>query len=158
MTGRPLPGTDAMKISVIVTTYNRPEALAAVLEGLRLQTVPPDEVIVADDGSGPETAETVRKAAGRMPWPLSHVWQEDRGFRAAAIRNRAILASTGSYIVLLDGDCIPDRHFVGDHRDAGGTGLFFPGEARPGGKRDGRAVHRKPGQFRAAAPLFLQGD
>ncbi|WP_373499836.1 glycosyltransferase family 2 protein [Desulfococcus sp.] len=116
-----------MKISIIVTTYNRPEALAAVLEGLRRQTEPPGEVIVADDGSGPETAGTVREAAGRMPWPLSHVWQEDRGFRASAIRNRAILACTGSYIVLLDGDCIPDRHFVGDHRALAQPGFFFQG-------------------------------
>lgn len=116
-----------MKISVIVTTYNRPAALAAVLEGLLLQTLPPGEVIVADDGSGPETAETVRRIAARAPWPLSHVWQEDRGFRAATIRNRAILASTGDYIVLLDGDCIPDRHFVRDHRELAQPGRFFQG-------------------------------
>ena len=69
------------------------------------------------------------------PWPLSHVWQEDRGFRAAGIRNRAILASTGNYIVLLDGDCIPDRHFVHDHCQLARPGFFFQGKRVLVGKK-----------------------
>ena len=79
-------------ISVIVTTYNREDALDAVLAALSRQSDRDFEVVIADDGSGPATAALVERWRPRLGVPLSHVWQEDRGFRAAEIRNRAILA------------------------------------------------------------------
>jgi len=117
-----------MKISVIVTTYNRPDALARVLEGLQHQTRLADEVIVADDGSGPETAAMINGFMFESPYPLSHVWQDDRGFRAAKIRNEAIRKSCGEYIIFLDGDCIPGRHFIQDHVSLAERGFFFQGK------------------------------
>ena len=81
-------------ISVIVTTYNREDALEAVLSALSQQTDRNFEVVVADDGSGPATAALIERWQPRLGVPLSHVWQVDRGFRAAEIRNRAILART----------------------------------------------------------------
>ena len=90
-------------ISVIVTTYNREDALVAVLRGLARQTDPKFEVIVADDGSPPSTACAV--AAWRPKFErLAHVWHEHKGFRAAEIRNRAILESFGEICIFLDGD------------------------------------------------------
>ncbi len=117
-----------MKISVIVTTYNRPDALKRVLEGLRHQTVLPDEVIVADDGSAPNTSELVRNLIKDSPYLLHHVWQEDRGFRAARIRNKAVLQSRGDYLISLDGDCIPEKHFIADHHRLAEKGFFFQGK------------------------------
>lgn len=117
-----------MRISIIITTYNRPDALAKVLEGLRCQTRPADEVIVADDGSGPETAEMICGFMADSPYPLYHVWQEDCGFRAARIRNKAINKSSGEYIVLLDGDCIPGKHFIEDHCLLAKKSYFFQGK------------------------------
>src|SRR5687768_10720841 len=73
----------APAVSVIVTTYNRPDALAAVLRGLGRQTGPAFEVIVADDGSTQETADFLRREQSAVGFPLRHVWQEDEGFRAA---------------------------------------------------------------------------
>ena len=116
-----------MKISVIMTTYNRPQALEKVLDGLRQQTVLPDEVIVADDGSGPGTADLISRLLKRTAFPLYHVWHADEGFRAASIRNKAIARSTGEYIISLDGDCIPERHFIEDHRRLAQQGFFFQG-------------------------------
>ena len=106
----------AALISVIVTTYNREDALAASLRSLRGQTDADFEVIVADDGSGPATAaliETVKSVIGHR---VVHVWHEDKGFRAGEIRNRAVLAARGDYIVFLDGDCIVRPDFVAIHR------------------------------------------
>ncbi len=103
-------------ISVIVTTYNRPDALDLVLDGLRRQSDHRFEVLVADDGSGLETAGLVTDWRGRAGYPLIHVWHEDDGFRAAEIRNRAILASHGDYLIFLDGDCVPRPSFVARHR------------------------------------------
>ncbi len=104
------------RASVIVTTFNRPDALRAVLEGLAAQSCRDFECIVADDGSGPETRAAVdamqsRFDAGR----LKHVWQEHMGFRAAAIRNRAIEASAGEWVICLDGDCVPRARFIDGH-------------------------------------------
>jgi glycosyltransferase involved in cell wall biosynthesis len=117
-----------MKLSVIITTYNRPDALGKVLDGLRAQTRLPDEVIAADDGSGPDTARVIEHFKDECPYSLLHVWQEDRGFRAAEIRNKAIRRSSGDYIVCLDGDCIPSRHFIGDHHRLAETGCFIQGK------------------------------
>ena len=117
-----------MRTSVIVTTYNKPDALAKVLQGLRCQTRPPEEVIVADDGSGSETAEMIHGFMSDFSCPLFHVWQEDCGFRLAKIRNKAINNSTGDYIILLDGDCIPGKHFIEDHLALAKKGFFFQGK------------------------------
>lgn len=114
-----------MKTTVIVTTYNRPDALAVVLEGYCAQSDHDFGLVVADDGSKEETAEVVRRFAQRAPFPLAHVWQEDRGFRAAAIRNRALASTDADYVVFTDGDCVPSRHFVRDHKQFAEAGYFL---------------------------------
>lgn len=116
-----------MRIAVIVTTYNRPDALAAVLEGYLAQTDTDFEVLVADDGSTAETAQVVAQYQARAPFPIRHIWQEDAGFRAAAIRNRALAATAADYIVFTDGDCIPPRDFVAAHRALSEPGWFLAG-------------------------------
>lgn len=106
----------ATKVSVIVTTYNRPDALRAVLEALIVQnTTAPFEIIVADDGSGTETAQIIRALKNRVSIPLLHIWHPNEGFRAAAIRNKAIVAAAGDYLIFLDGDCIPRLNFIARH-------------------------------------------
>ncbi len=116
-----------MLISVIVTTYNREDALEAVLRSLARQTDQNFEVIVADDGSKQPTAALVESWKARIGHRLEHVWHEDRGFRAAEIRNRAILASRGDYVVFLDGDCIARPDFVATHRRLAERGWFVTG-------------------------------
>ncbi len=104
------------KISVIVTTYNWPQALRAVLKALIEQkTTLSYEILVADDGSGEETAKLIRDMKQGVNVPILHIWQPDEGFRAAAIRNKAVLAAEGNYLVFLDGDCIPRDDFVENH-------------------------------------------
>lgn len=117
-----------MKISVIVTTYNRPNTLIKVLNGLACQIRLADEVIIADDGSKQETRSAIEQIKPKVSYPLFHVWHEDSGFRAAKIRNDAIRISSGDYIILLDGDCIPNRHFVKDHFQLAKEGYFFQGK------------------------------
>ena len=99
-------------ISVIVSTYNRPDALCATLRSLAHQTDSSFEIVVADDGSGPTTRDVVEAWKPRTAIPLQHVWQEDRGFRLAEIRNRAIAASAGNYLIFIDGDCIANPFWV----------------------------------------------
>ncbi len=86
-----------MLISVVVATYNRPDALAAVLRSLGNQEDRQFEVVVADDGSKDDTEDVVKRAQATLPVPLTHVWQEDTGFRLAAVRNRATAQARGDY-------------------------------------------------------------
>jgi glycosyltransferase involved in cell wall biosynthesis len=101
--------------SLIVTTYNWDAALDLVLRSVLRQARLPDEVVVADDGSGPATADLVARHAIRFPVPLRHVWHEDLGFRLTAIRNRALAAARGPYVIMLDGDMVLHPAFVSSH-------------------------------------------
>jgi glycosyltransferase involved in cell wall biosynthesis len=115
-----------ISVAVIVTTYNRPDALAAVLAGYRAQSDRDFEMIVADDGSTDQTARVI-DGAREGGFRIRHVWHEDRGFRAAAIRNRAVAKTVADYIVFSDGDCIPLSGFVAQHRRLAEPGWFLSG-------------------------------
>jgi glycosyltransferase involved in cell wall biosynthesis len=114
-------------ISVIVATYNRPDALDAVLRSLSRQSDQDFEVIVADDGSRSDTAAVVDTWKDRLPGRVVHMWHPDDGFRLAEIRNRAIRAANGDYCIFLDGDCLARPHFVGTHRALAEPGWFVTG-------------------------------
>ena len=114
-------------ISIIVTTYNREDALDAVLRSLERQSDGAFEVIVADDGSAAATGELIDRWKPKFRRRLEHVWQSDQGFRGAEIRNHAILAARGTYCVFLDGDCIVRPNFVASHRRLAEPGWFVTG-------------------------------
>ncbi|USF87964.1 glycosyltransferase family 2 protein [Candidatus Endoriftia persephonae] len=116
-----------MRVSLIVTSYQWPEALACVVQSLFRQSRLPDEIIVADDGSGPQTRERIAQLAVSAPCPLHHVWQPDQGFRAAAIRNQAVARASGDYLIFLDHDCIAFPHFVERQLDLAEPGWFVAG-------------------------------
>jgi glycosyltransferase involved in cell wall biosynthesis len=116
-----------MNVSVIVTTYNRPDALACVLRSLLAQTQLPHEIVIADDGSGPQTAHCIAKAKAQSPVPLHHVWQADEGFRAARARNRAVASASGDYLVFLDGDCLLRPSYIAAHGHLAEQGWFVAG-------------------------------
>ena len=116
-----------MLISLIVTTYNRPDALEAVALGCFTQSDKDFEIIIADDGSTDATRECVAGLKSRSPVPLQHVWQPDAGFRLAMARNRAIAAAAGQYIVILDGDCVPQTNFIAQHRKLAQPGFMVTG-------------------------------
>ena len=120
----------ATRASLVVTTYNWPSALDLVLESVLAQNRGPAEVLVADDGSGGDTATLVAHYVPRFAErgvPLQHVWQEDLGFRAGAIRNRAIAEASAPYILLIDGDCVLHHDFVRSHLAFARPGHFVQG-------------------------------
>lgn len=101
--------------SLIVSTYNWPEALELVLLSIINQTILPNEVIIADDGSTDKTKQLIENFQNKLAIPLLHVWQEDNGFRLAAIRNKAIATAKYDYIIQIDGDVILNKNFIKDH-------------------------------------------
>ena len=104
-----------MTTSLIITTYNWKEALKLVILSALNQSVPPDEIIIADDGSRNDTKELIQELISSSTIPIIHSWQEDENFRAAKSRNKAIAKSTSEYIVLTDGDMILHHDFIKEH-------------------------------------------
>jgi len=104
-----------MKVSLIITTYNSPYFLELVLKSILKQTKIPDEIIIADDGSKKEVVKINKANLEKLKLNYKYIWQEDKNFRAALIRNKAILASNGDYIIGIDGDIILHPKFIQDH-------------------------------------------
>ncbi|MBN3860356.1 glycosyltransferase [Neisseriaceae bacterium PsAf] len=107
--------TFACSISLIISTYNWPSALALVLKSAIEQSMPPSEIIIADDGSTVETKNLIDSFIQKSSLPIQHVWQEDLGFRLAQSRNNALRIAKGDYIVFIDGDTILHPKFIEDH-------------------------------------------
>jgi glycosyltransferase involved in cell wall biosynthesis len=114
-------------ISVIITTYNREDALDAALAALAAQSDRDFEIVIADDGSGADTARLIENWRSRLSVPLKHVRHEHRGFRGGEIRNRGIRASEGALCIFLDGDCLPRPDFIAAHRRLYEPGWFVIG-------------------------------
>ena len=114
-------------VSVVVTTYNRSDALLAVLQGLMRQTDRNFEVIVADDGSKTEHRRAIANSDVAKALRVIYVWHPDVGFTASRIRNRGVAASSGEYIVFLDGDCVPEVDFIAKHKALAQTGCMVNG-------------------------------
>lgn len=114
-------------ISVIVTTYNWPSALAACLSSLLAQEDQEFEILVADDGSGTETRQLIAAFIETSHIGIRHVFHEDQGFRAGTIRNKAVAVSRGDYLLFVDGDCVVFPHFVSRHRRLAEAACFVPG-------------------------------
>ena len=113
--------------SMIVSTYNWPEALELVLLSIMRLSVLPNELIIADDGSGEETKKLISKYKQNFPTQLIHVWHEDKGFRLAEIRNKAIAQANFDYIIQVDGVTILHKHFTRDHLQSAAPATFVTG-------------------------------
>jgi glycosyltransferase involved in cell wall biosynthesis len=117
-----------VRTELIVSTYNSPRPLTLSLTSVAGQRLRPDSICIADDGSGPETAEAIRAFVARHPeLAVRHVWHEDRGFEKAAILNRAIASSEAEFLVFIDGDCLIHPDFIARHVELARPGRFSTG-------------------------------
>jgi glycosyltransferase involved in cell wall biosynthesis len=116
-----------LRASVVLSTYRQPRALELVLHAYAAQSARGFEVVVADDGSGPDTARVVERMRREHGLGIVHVWHPDRGFRKTEILNRALLAASGDYLLFSDGDCVPRDDFVATHLRLAAPGRFLSG-------------------------------
>lgn len=114
-------------ISVIISTYNWPEAFRLSLASFLAQTDRNFEIIIADDGSSPVNLQTTRACCSKANVPIAYVHHDDKGFRAGTIRNKAVIQSKGDYLIFIDGDCVVRPDFIARHRRLAETGYFVPG-------------------------------
>lgn len=113
--------------SLLISTYNWPEALGLCLQSILSQTVKPDEIIICDDGSGEATAQVIDAFRNQTTIPVVHVWQEDEGFQLARIRNKGFAKARYDYLIQIDGDLVLQRHFISDHLRFARKGFFTTG-------------------------------
>ncbi len=118
---------DKAAVSIILSTYNQPLWLEKSLWGFENQLAKDFEIVIADDGSGPETKQMIEKIKAESKLKIVHVWQEDDGFQKTRILNKAIQASSGEYLIFSDGDCIPREDFVAKHLKNRKKGHFLSG-------------------------------
>ena len=117
------------KVSVIMTTYNQPEWLRKVLWGYEAQTIKNFEIVIADDGSRPETKVVIDWFKENSKLSIIHVWHPDEGYQKCRILNKALMAATGDYLIFTDGDCIPRNDFIETHLKYSALGYFLSGGA-----------------------------
>jgi glycosyltransferase involved in cell wall biosynthesis len=123
------------RASLFLSTYEAPGPLALVCAGLERQSERDLEVLVCDDGSGPETGRVIEEFRARAAFPVFHLRQEHRGFRKCRILNEAARKAAGSVLIFLDGDCVPHRHFVRDHLEQQEAGRYLAGRRVELGER-----------------------
>lgn len=137
--------------TLLVSTYNWPAALELVLRSALAQRVLPTQVVVADDGSGEDTAALVRALVPRFAGrgvPLVHAWHPDEGFRLSAVRNLALARATGDYVLMVDGDCVLHPEFVRTQRAFARAGSFVQGSrVLVSEARSARALAARDGRF-----------
>jgi len=114
-------------LTVIFTTYNSPAWLEKVLWGFSCQRFDAFKIIIADDGSGPETAALIERMRDETGLQIEHVWQRDDGFRKCRVLNKAILQAESDYLVFTDGDCIPRADFLEVHAENAERGRYVSG-------------------------------
>ncbi|MEE1676023.1 glycosyltransferase [Agarivorans aestuarii] len=103
------------KASVIIAFYNNIKALSLVIRALEAQSITDFEVVIADDGSNNTSLEQLKTLQQSSPLQIQHVWHEDKGFRKNRCLNLAVQAAKAEYLIFIDGDCVPQTHFVEDH-------------------------------------------
>jgi glycosyltransferase involved in cell wall biosynthesis len=126
----------SISVALIISTYNWPQALNQTLRSVANQTLLPNEVLIADDGSDERTANLIQAFKANHPkLNIIHVWHEDNGFRLAAIRNKAISMAQSDYIIQIDGDIILDKNYISDHLSIKAKGYFVTGSRLLLGKK-----------------------
>ena len=116
-----------MKTTLIIATYNWPEALELVLKSLLKQSTLAEEIIIADDGSTEDTKQLIELYSSKLQSGVQHIWQADNGFQKTSILNRSVSKAKGDYIIQIDGDIVLHKHFIRDHIKLAKQGQFIHG-------------------------------
>jgi len=150
------PANHPERVSLIVTTYNWPAALACCVRSVWRQTRLPDQIVIADDGSGPATRDLVEDLARQSPVPLHHLWHPDEGFRPGAIKNRAVLAADHPYLIFVDQDILLHPRMVEDHLVFARRGCLSQGKRAHLGRRSSRRILAAGEMLRPPLPWAIR--
>jgi len=113
--------------SLIIAFYQEVYTLELLLAALEQQTFKDFEVIIADDGTHEDVLPRLKELVVRSPITITHIWQEDEGFRKNEILNKAVQSSSTNHLIFIDMDCVPHKEFVRGHVEFKKPKLFFTG-------------------------------
>lgn len=130
-----------MQIEIIVSTYNSPKSLELSIRSIAAQTLLPDSVCIADDGSGPKAVAAINTLIMQFPdLSIRHVWHEDTGFEKTRILNKTIATSNADYLIFIDGDCLMHPDFVARHVALAKPNRFLCGALIRLGERTSQSI------------------
>jgi len=132
-----------MKVSVIIAVYKDVAALELIFDSLSRQTYKNFEVVVAEDGNSEIMAQSVQKARKTYSFEIVHTTQEDIGVRKSKSQNNAIRASSGEYLIFIDGDCLLYTNFIENHVLLSGEKNIVTGRRVNVGPRYSAALRNK---------------
>lgn len=101
--------------SVIISFYRNLKYLKLVLAGFERQSFKNFEIVIADDGSDSEIVSDMKNHLKKTNLNFQHIWHKDEGWRKNKILNKSIIHSKSDYLIFVDGDCIPHKHYVEEH-------------------------------------------
>lgn len=126
-------------VSLIVAVYKDLEALKLIVESLGKQTYSNFELIVAEDNNSQEIRDYIKSIRNIR---IKHTQQDDKGIRKSRSINNAILASSGEYLIFIDGDCIPYSTFIDSHVKLSEKGHILSGRRINLGKFYSSSIRR----------------
>lgn len=135
--------------SLIISVYNNVEALHAIFLALNHQSENNFEVIVSEDG----TDQNIKQALDNyksLQIEITHLTQPDTGFNKNRALNRAVARAKSKYMIFIDGDCVPHRHFIKSHTYSSEPGYVCSGRRAEFGPRLSNLLLR----FRFVYPLL----
>ena len=105
-----------MQVTIIISYYKALTNLKLILKALNFQSNNSFEVIISEDDQNEETVSFLKNNKSQYNFPIEHIYQkEDAGFRKNVMLNRAIIKAKNDLLVFIDGDCIPNKHFVKEY-------------------------------------------
>ena len=147
---------EPVSVALIVSSYNQPAHLERCLAALALQDLGEFEIVIADDGSKPETRTVIEKFAAAASQTVTHVWHEDDGFRKTIILNKAMLATGADYLIFIDGDILVRADFIDEHLRFARPGRYLSGSIiRLNSKTTGKLSSRDIGSGDVFRPGWL---
>lgn len=132
-----------MKVSVIIAVYKDVEALELIFDSLAYQTYKNFEAVVAEDGESHTMQEFIAKAKRKYAFDIVHTTQEDKGVQKSKSQNNGIRASSGEYLIFIDGDCILYSTFIHNHVALSGLKNIVTGRRVNVGPRYSQMLRKK---------------
>lgn len=132
-----------MKVSVIIAVYKDVEALELIFDSLAYQTYKNFEAVVAEDGESHAMQEFIAKAKRKYAFDIVHTTQEDKGVQKSKSQNNGIRASSGEYLIFIDGDCILYSTFIHNHVALSGLKNIVTGRRVNVGPRYSQMLRKK---------------
>lgn len=116
-----------MKVSIIVSFYQRLRYLEFCLDALELCKDDFYEVVIGDDGSDESCVDALREKIKKYNYPIIHAWHPKDGFRLSAARNNGIRNSNGDYLIFLDCDFVVLPGTIKSHVAEAKSGRYVAG-------------------------------